>query len=280
MRVLFLTLALPLVAQSPEALANAERAFAAKAERAGTRTAFLTYLADDSVVFTPRAQAGHAYHEMRPEDGSALVWGPTYVELSASGDFGISTGPFSWAPKKKMPAEVNGHFLSVWGMRQGRWQVLLDVGIPHEAVAAEALQGRRNLATALTPDMARRSLISAEEALDQLAVTVPYPTALKETGTADLRVYRPGLVPAPGNFQWACRYLPSRLTWVRKGLLIAPSGDLACTWGESDEGAAGKDGKPKASRSTAVRIWRRERAMEWRLLVDLAVPIPDESQKP
>ncbi len=278
MRVLILSLALPLVAQSPEALANAERTFAAKAGRVGARAAFLSYLADDSVVFTPRAQAGQIYHAARSEDGSALAWGPTYVELAASGDFGISTGPYTLVPKKDPSNQLNGHYLSVWGMRQGRWQVLLDVGITHDAVAMESLQGRRSLVTPLNRDMARHSLFAAEEALDQLAVTVPYPAAVKESGTSDLRIYRSGLVPSPGNFQWACRFLPSRLTWVRKGVLIAPSGDLACTWGESDEGAA-KDGK-RATRSSAVRIWRRERAMEWRLLIDLAVPIFDEGQKP
>lgn len=275
MRAVLAWIALPLVAQTPEALANAERAFARRAEVAGTRSAFLVYLADDALVFNPKAQLGKPLHANRPDDGSTLIWRPSYVEVSGSGDFGISTGPYAWTPRGKGQSEVFGHFLSVWAQRQGQWQVILDVGIPHEKVLLPTLQGRHSTAPPLPPDQAKRTLIATEESLDQLAVTVPYPTALREFGAMDLRIYRPGFPPAPGNYQQACRFLPTRLTWVRRGILMAPSGDLACTWGESDEGASGKDGQPKASRSSAIRIWRRERGMEWRMIVDLALPIPD-----
>jgi ketosteroid isomerase-like protein len=279
MRCLALLLALPLAAQSPEALAAAERAFAHRAQVVGTRAAFLAFLADDAVIFRPRPTPGPAHIAKAIEDGSLLEWAPTYVEVSASGDFGFSTGPYAWTPRGSGQPQGRGHFLSIWAQRQGKWQVILDAGIPHPEAPAMLLQGRRSTAKPQDPEQAKRRLLEAEEALDQLAVTVPYPCALREWGAPDLRIYRPGLPPSPGNFQQGCRYLPSRLTWVRRGLLIAPSGDLACTYGESDE-AQTKEGRPKASRSSAVRVWRREQGLGWRLIADLAVPIPDAPATP
>lgn len=274
MRWLIWLLALPLGAQSPEALAQAERSFAQRAAATGTRAAFLAHLAEDGLIFRPRAVAGKPFYAGRPDDGSRLAWAPAYVELSSGGDFGISTGPFDWAPRGRTTPEGHGHFLSVWAHREGRWQVLLDVGVPHPDIPPPQLQARRSTAPALAPEFARRSLLEAEEALDQLAVTLPYTSALREWAASDLRIYRPGVVPAPGNFKQLCRYLPARLTWVRKGLLLAPAGDLACTWGETDEAFRSGDGQVRAARSSAVRIWRREREADWKLVVDLAIPIP------
>jgi ketosteroid isomerase-like protein len=280
MRLLALLLALPLAAQSPEALANAERAFAHRATLVGTRNAFLAFFSEDAVIFRPQATPGRAYISQHIDDGSTLEWTPCYVEISGSADFGISTGPYAWTPRVPGATASWGHFLSVWAIRDGRWQVLLDIGVPHPKAPAPLLEGRRGLAPPLPLDKARRSLVDAEESLDQLAVTVPYPNALKEWGAPDLRVYRPGLPPSPGNLMLGCRYLPSRLTRVRRGMLMAPSGDLACTYGESDESTVTKEGQPKASRSNAVRVWRRERSGEWRLIVDLAAPIPDGVTNP
>ena len=116
-----------------EAVAAAERSFAADAARLGTHAAFLAHLAADGLVFMPLPANGREIHGGRAEDGSLLSWGPSFVEVAASGDFAVSTGPWSWRAKGETAPAAFGHFLSLWVRREGRWQVRLDIGVSHPA---------------------------------------------------------------------------------------------------------------------------------------------------
>src|SRR5262245_59907018 len=80
-------------AYDPTPIADAERAFSKFAGEKGTRRAFLTFMAEDGVVFQNGPIPARAFYEGRPEGGGVLFWQPEVVEISKSGDFGYSTGP-------------------------------------------------------------------------------------------------------------------------------------------------------------------------------------------
>ncbi|HJW33233.1 MAG TPA: nuclear transport factor 2 family protein [Holophagaceae bacterium] len=244
--------------RSPAAVAAAERAFAALAGRVGTPEAFLATLTEDAVVFTPKAENGHAAQRAQPKDESRLSWAPEHVEVAASGDFALSTGPWDWRPKPGAEPAARGHFLSLWVLRGTRWKVLLDVGAPHPAQAALPLETR---ALEATPDPgARASLAAAWKDFDLAAVTDPS-AALKTWAAADLRLYRKGhplkagLLPeAPG----------AGATFREEGTHLAASVDLALRWGLREGGT---------DRSSAVQVWRRE-GRTWRVAMDVELPLP------
>ncbi|HJV90073.1 MAG TPA: nuclear transport factor 2 family protein [Holophagaceae bacterium] len=257
-------LTLPALAQAPprtaEAVAAAERAFAARAAQVGTPAAFLATLTPDSVVFTPAAENGPAAQRAKPEDGSRLAWEPEYVELAASGDFALSTGPWAWRPKAEAEPVVHGHYLSLWVIRDGGWRVLLDVGAPHPLQAPQALTLR---ALPSAPDPAARvKLGEAWKAFDAQAA-VDLHGALHQAGSTDFRAYRrgvavrAGVIPPP-----TAGFMPA--LWREAGWQIAASEDLALRWGL-------REGKGP-DRST-VQVWRRE-AGAWKLAMDVELPLP------
>ena len=120
-------------AEAARAMVDAERKFYQTGQEKGTREAFLTFLADDGIVFRPGPLKGKEVWEKRPETGFDLIWEPTFATMSRSADFGYDTGPAKWrANKTEEKFTGHGQFISVWKKQEdGSWKVALDVGIEH-----------------------------------------------------------------------------------------------------------------------------------------------------
>jgi ketosteroid isomerase-like protein len=124
-------------AQAPDATGPRAEVFAA--ERAFARSmaerdfhAFGRHVAEDTVFFGGRqTQRGRAavLAAWKPFfDGPAapFSWEPDQVEVLASGQLALSTGPV-----RSPSGEVTGRFNSIWQRQpDGRWQVVFDKGSP------------------------------------------------------------------------------------------------------------------------------------------------------
>src|SRR4051794_23081604 len=74
-------------------LVNAEKNFAALSKERTTKAAFVAFLDSNSIVFRNGAiMNGFDTWSKRTEDSSLLLWGPDFAVLSASGDFGVTSG--------------------------------------------------------------------------------------------------------------------------------------------------------------------------------------------
>ncbi len=110
----------------------AERAFARDSGELGTRAAFLTHLAPEAVLFRAGPVNGIRLWQARGESPAVLAWAPSFAEVSGSGDFGFSSGPWTYAAGRDTAPAAFGHFVSVWRREAGGpWKVVLDVGISH-----------------------------------------------------------------------------------------------------------------------------------------------------
>ncbi|MGH8232234.1 MAG: YybH family protein [Steroidobacteraceae bacterium] len=97
--------------------------------------AFLTYLSPDAVFFSGKA-VKHGPAEIAEQwqpffDGpkAPFSWSPDHVEVLASGDLALSTGPVYESGK------VVGRFNSIWRLEAGHsWHIVFDKG---EAVCAK-----------------------------------------------------------------------------------------------------------------------------------------------
>src|SRR5688500_14032682 len=132
-----------------EELVAAERAFAARSTSAGTRDACLAYLAEDAVLFIPRASPGRPFFESQPKTGQGrLEWTPIYAEVSAAGDHGFTTGPYEARAKPGVDSvTAYGNFVSIWTRDPVTyaWKVALDLGTTSERPpAARRLRAARN----------------------------------------------------------------------------------------------------------------------------------------
>lgn len=277
-------------------LVEAERAFARASESEGTRAAFLAFLARDAVVFRPAPVAGRPVYERMPAgEPSVLTWAPEAAEVAASGELGYTTGPYAVRPSREAAPSSFGRYVSVWNREPDRtWRVLIDAGIEHDPPPASAAAPSAVASPAGLPDLPPLSpeALRDEEyafgrragAFEEEAARRGTRRALADFAAADVRVLRPGRLPAvglaaakallapdEGKAPRAGRYPRSRQTSYKVGL--SWSGDLAWSYGTVRDEATPHEG------TAYLRLWRRVPPGLWQISLDLALPVPRDGAK-
>ena len=110
-------------------VADTERAFA-KTMADRNHAAFATYIADDAIFFAgkrPLRGREEIVKEWKPfydEATPPFSWAPESVEVLASGNLALSTGPVK-SPEGKEVAT----FTSIWRLdASGKWKIIFDKG--------------------------------------------------------------------------------------------------------------------------------------------------------
>jgi ketosteroid isomerase-like protein len=253
-------------------LVDAERAFAAMSVASGMRAAFAANFAVDGVAFEPApVDASRAFFS-RPEPPNAkpltLDWAPAAAGIAASGDFGFTTGPFTLTDRASGRSLRTGVFFSVWKRDgAGPWRVALDAGITTPTLTdARALTPSPALAQARAEPQRARGEIAAIETRSVDAADYAAWFA------SDGRLHREGFAPMLGDARVRTHLAPAAgtaLTFAAQGGGIAPSGDLAYTYGA----LAAMPQRPGAPESGYyVHLWAREATGGWKLVVAVVMP--------
>jgi ketosteroid isomerase-like protein len=250
-------------------LAAAESAFAAQSVREGMRAAFLAWLADDAILFRDGPVNGPATIAARPDPPIVLDWRPAYVEVAASGEMGLSTGPWRITSKAKPDSPPTyGQFVSVWKRSgDGPWRNAVDLGISHDGAALW------DAALAITQPPAVAGLDSSATVA---AAEAAFASHSRESGAAaafaawaaeSIRLYRDGHAPLLGRGAVLGSPVvgPARIEWVAERTETSRASDLGYAMGRY----AGADG---ATLGHYVRIWRRE-PRGWRIALDVVNPL-------
>ncbi len=102
---------------------EAERAFAADAQKIGQWTAFRKWSTDAATMFVPEPVNAHAWLKDRKNPERSVRWQPIASFLSCDGKTAVNTG--AW----QRPDGSVGYFTTVWQKRaDGTWRWLLDSG--------------------------------------------------------------------------------------------------------------------------------------------------------
>jgi hypothetical protein len=117
--------ALALAAAAPAATAiDAERAFAADAQKVGQWTAFKAWSAPDALMFTPQPVKAHAFLKGRKNPPASVYWWPGKSFVSCDGNVAVNSGPWVRGFGKTI-----GYFTTVWIKQpDGRWKWSYDAG--------------------------------------------------------------------------------------------------------------------------------------------------------
>src|ERR1044072_6423673 len=79
-------------------MVKTEQAFSKMAQEKTIREAFMTFIADDGLLFRPGAVNGKKWmleHPVPPSDKKpVLSWQPAFAGMAESGDMGFTTGPW------------------------------------------------------------------------------------------------------------------------------------------------------------------------------------------
>jgi ketosteroid isomerase-like protein len=251
-------------------LAAAESAFAAQSVREGMRAAFLEWLADDAVLFRDGPVNGPAVIAARPDPPIVLDWRPAYVEVAASGEMGLSTGPWRITSKAKPETPpAYGQFVSVWKRRgDGTWRNAVDLGISHQGAALWDAP----LAIARPPTVAAvdspATIAAAEAAFAALSRESGTAAAFAAWASESIRVYRDDHPPflGRGAMMGSAIAGPTRIEWVAERTETSRAGDLGYALGHY---AGATDG---ATLGHYVRLRRREPA-GWKIALDVVNPL-------
>ena len=113
----FLLAAAPL----PTAI-DAERAFAADAQKIGQWSAFRKYIDRDAVMFTPQAVWARDFLKDLKNPPKSVRWWPAHSFVSCDGRTAVNTGPWTRADGS------HGYFTTVWQRTAGKWRWVYDGG--------------------------------------------------------------------------------------------------------------------------------------------------------
>ncbi len=230
----------------PDALrqmADAERAFAARAGVVGWKQAFLEYFADSAVGFDATGP-GLAKDQIRtlpdPAKDVQLLWEPRYGDIAASGELGWLTGPStSINPARDKGQPRYGNYASVWKRQaDGTFKVVMDVGVNLPAAApfatgfTRAPQAGRYIGATTN---AQATLAEADSALPR-AATANQASAYRGRLAPGARVHRHNLMPRgrratdPGVAGYPARRARGRAPFCRSCAFRRPRLHVGPSW--------------------------------------------------
>lgn len=262
-------------------LVESERAFSRTSASKGIREAFLTYLADEAIVFRPRPVQGKKAYEERPNIPGLLTWEPEYAEVSDAGDLGYTTGPYEF---RLDTSASYGHYVSVWKKQSdGSWRVMLDIGITHPrpesiSVRLTSRLNKHEASDKIKPNADVKAeqvrLLDTERSFSKASAVDGIATAFLRYSHDDIRLYRRDSFPVVGK-EAVRRMISDRSglwTWEPIAAEVSRSGDLGYTYGISEFRKKDAEEKPSES-SSYVRIWRKAMDGTWKVALDIAIPI-------
>jgi ketosteroid isomerase-like protein len=267
----------PVSRASVKQVVDAELAFADLAARQGIKQGYLTFLADDGVIFEPAERNGKQFWKAQPDSKDAFAWRPTWADMSSDGRLGYTIGPWEFRPGG--PASTiaaTGSYLTIWTRQaDGTLKAILDIGVEHPATAAAALSNAADAAGGIN---------KASQAFDGTAITSIFSKKNLATGyfehlSEDTRMLRDGFAPFIGKQKAfiGLEGLDRRVTpdGVLKFSvnLSPPYGNMIYATGVYDLTFRDKSTK----KWSFVQIWKF-RASKWELVADVFKSIPAEKK--
>lgn len=246
-------------------LLQAERNFALFSVQHGTKAAFL-HAADSTGLVFERGRAVNAIAAWtkKQDRPGILNWHPVYGFLSAAGDLGFTTGPWTFQPQTIYDSVVaRGQFNSVWHKnRQGEWKFLLDMGIsntPDFSKATFHFKAEPVPFTAGTEDDLQKAeadfIQQAKEAGNRAK---GYAAVVSKQA---FLLTRNGHLPVTDrkDIEKLAVEMPASVDYKQAGMGISKSGDLGYVYGTS---------VINDKEDSYLRIWRRE-GKQWKLALEV-----------
>lgn len=275
-----------------KSMVETERAFSRMAEEKGTREAFTAFIAEDGILFRPTAVFGKKWmqeHPLPPSNTRQLLsWQPIFAAVSRAGDLGYTTGPWQFKQdiKDAKPAAF-GNFMTVWKKQpDGVWRFALDLGISNPEPKTTAPRWEPGPSQEAAGSLKRTDLEAARTAL--LNVDREFSKASADQGAReaflsyaakDVRLFRNNHFPFVGKMAAADALAPiaAEWTWTPSSAGVSASGDLGYSYGIYELREKGGIGSV-SEKGNYARVWKKVDGA-WKLVVDVADPLPPETKK-
>jgi len=266
-----------------------ERAFAQASADKGMRDSFLMFIADDGILFRPTAVLGKKWLSEHPgpvtENRPLLAWQPIFADISAAGDMGYTYGPWEFKQSRHDQQAVRfGHFATIWKKQaDGNWRFAIDLGITHPQSAIPgspweppAPAKHRTKFSEVPVTASREALLSRDRQFSEESFKAGAVAAYQKFSAEDVRLFRNDHFPFVGKsaISEALREISGALTWQPAAADAARSGDLGYSYGTYEI----KNNGAVTAKGNYMRFWKKQGG-EWRLVLDVADPLPLEAKK-
>jgi len=264
-----------------KSLAQAERDFSAMFKTEGFQKSFLHFFDPEVVFFAQgqqvdfRAHVAKSESENTDEDHGYLAWEPIYADISASGDFGYTTGPlYLFKSKKDNKPAGYMYYSSVWKKNENKeWKVIMDLGVGIPGAPLEEI----NLKTSARKLKSGRAVDINEEkqSIDQLDQQLCGKLNATERSfdapylSEEVRIHRMKSYPCVGIGAIAevkesdrthhFEFMDSRM---------ASSGDMGFTYGKVRV-KENQDSKGTEYNAIYYRVWKKENNKDWKIVLDV-----------
>ena len=277
-----------------KSLVATEQAFSQAAADKGTREAFVQFIAEDGILFRPKAVNGKRWMQDHPlpptqtsEKRALLAWQPIFADVSEAGDLGYTTGPWEYKDdiKDAQPSSY-GDFVTLWKKyADGSWKFVVDLGISHpeSSGALKPWQITDDNGKVLTRPSrgidlkrARQNLVRQDLEFSDAALNFGFLKAFQTYAAAEVRLFRENSNPFIGK-QAAILARTNRkgpLAWQATGGDVSRSGDLGYTYGSYSANSSDAT-KKLVEHGNYLRIWKKQNGV-WKVVLDVANPLPPE----
>ena len=263
--VLFLFVRSAIAQKGIENLIQAEKNFAAYSVAHSTKEAFQQFIDSNSIMFdNGKVVKAIEFWKKREKNAGVLNWRPQYAEISASGDFGYTTGPWTFQPTKGDTVVARGQYISVWHInKNGEWKFLVDLGVNNTPVNTteyvriiDAPKQEEN--TKAIPHIS--PLMAAEKSFNKLFEHKKQ-KAYKTWLSGESILNRNGSLPAitSSERQSIIDSTPAAIKYTMNGWGISPVPDMGYTYGTT---------LINDKTENYLRIWRREKN-GWKIAMEV-----------
>jgi ketosteroid isomerase-like protein len=245
-----------------DGLLHTEKSFAAYSVKHGVKEAFLNFLDSNGIVFEQgKGVNGIEAWKQKTNGPQVLNWRPQFAEISASKDFGYTTGPWELKPNDGTDTVIaRGQFTTVWHVdKNGQWKFLVDLGTGNapagasseeKKISAKKSKGKPNTDELLKAEQAFITAFKKDKAN-------AYALYLSNQSILNRNSYLPAVTKA--EQLKTIENTPAAIQFNIEGSGIAPSGDLAYVYGNTVI-----NNKPE----NYLHIWRREKD-GWKLALEV-----------
>jgi ketosteroid isomerase-like protein len=275
-------------------LVEAERSFARTSVEKGIRASFYEFFADDGINFQPHPTNTREAIRKQPAPAQrppiTLNWEPVYADISRAGDLGYTTGPY-WVTDEgpQHRPTRHGYYFSIWKKQaDGSWKVVIDLGVQTPAPATSSppafhpapssqfkpKSAKPNLETE------RAALLNLEREFLQAANSNGVTKAFQSFMSDEARLHRNGMLPLTGKDSIRSYFSGKEMTlrWEPIKADVSQSDDLGYTYGSYEQKEQQGASAATVEKGYYVRVWKRNKDGQWKLVLDTTNPIPPEGQ--
>jgi ketosteroid isomerase-like protein len=257
-------------------MVDTEKAFEQVAGDEGPKSAFLKFLANDSIVFRPNAINGKDFWtSWKDPKPTLLSRNITYADISSNGLLGYTTGNWRLYPKGKGEELAQfGQYVTIWEKKpDGKFHATLDIGIIHEKLPF--FETDRVFPTDNTKDLNIRGWSPADASMNFLRMSMSNEAlsgAYKKFAGEDVRLLREREPPIIGKKNVVAETKHYISTAFPRKVALLQSADMAYTWNpckfdNSNEGT---------EEGNCLHIWKL-RNKKWWIVLGVFSPVVNET---